>query len=452
MLLREALRVRRGDMVAFVGAGGKTSALFCLAHELRAEGWRVLATTTTRLGLAEIQRAPSTLQVTAAFSPLVIREQLNQHGFVFLYTSDDSRRHKMIGLHPDYISHLVDAADSDVLLIEADGARRLPFKAPKEHEPVIPADATLVVPIAGINALGQPLDEEHVYHASRILERYGYPEGAPLLPPWMASVLRDPVLGLRGVPESARVVTLLNKVNADLGHDIRRARRVAQMVLRSDRVEAVALGSVQTADHPIHEVQRRVAAIVLAAGESSRMGQSKPLLRWDNRTVIETIVSRLIPAYLAETLVITGYRGDEVARVLAQQPIQIVPNPRYAQGEMLSSLQTGLRALPENITACLVVMGDQPMIEGRVVQSILAAYAQGQGEIVIPTYRGERGHPVLFGRRFWSELLELSSGAPREVIRRHPDQVAAVEVETDSILRDIDTPEQYRQERRRAGW
>jgi molybdenum cofactor cytidylyltransferase len=118
---------------------------------------------------------------------------------------------------------------------------------------------------------------------------------------------------------------------------------------------------------------------------------------------------------------------------------------------MLSSLQTGLRALTESISACLVVLGDQPMIEGHVVQRLLTAYAHGQGEIVIPTCRGERGHPVLFARRFWPELLELTSGAPRDIIRRHPDQVAEVEVETDSILRDLDTPEQYRQERRRAG-
>jgi molybdenum cofactor cytidylyltransferase len=451
MRLRDALRVRRGDMVAFVGAGGKTSALFCLAQELRDEGWRVLATTTTRVGVSEIQRAPSALQITDSVSPLVIKEQLNRHHFVFLYSLDDTIRHKVTGLHPDYVSHLVDQVDSDVLLVEADGSRRLPFKAPKDHEPVIPAETTLVVSVAGINALGQPLDEEHVYHAVRIVERYGYPEGAPLLPPWMASVLRDPALGLRGVPNQARVITLLNRVKPDMAHEVRRARRVAQMILRSDRVEAVALGAVQSSEQPVHEVQRRVAALVLAAGMSSRMGQSKPLLPWDNRTVIETVVARLTPLHLAETFVITGYRGPEVARVLAHQPVQVVHNPDYAQGEMLSSLQTGLRALTESISACLVVLGDQPMIEGHVVQRLLTAYAHGQGEIVIPTCRGERGHPVLFARRFWPELLELTSGAPRDIIRRHPDQVAEVEVETDSILRDLDTPEQYRQERRRAG-
>jgi molybdenum cofactor cytidylyltransferase len=82
---------------------------------------------------------------------------------------------------------------------------------------------------------------------------------------------------------------------------------------------------------------------------------------------------------------------------------------------------------------------------------VLAAYAEGQRDIVLPVYRGQRGHPVLIGQRFWPELLALQRGAPRDVIRRYPDQVAEVCVNTDSILRDIDTPEQYRRERFLAG-
>jgi CTP:molybdopterin cytidylyltransferase MocA len=290
--------------------------------------------------------------------------------------------------------------------------------------------------------LGQPLDEQHVYNAERIQARYGYPDGAAILPAWVASTLRDPQLGLRGVPETARVVALLNKVPAN-GYHRRRARRVAQLALRSARIDAVALGAVQT-DEPIFELQQRTAAVVLAAGLSSRMGQSKALLPWDGRTVIEAIVARLLAARLPEIVVVTGYRGAEVAQVLAKYPVRVIHNPDYTQGEMLSSLQAGLRALPDSTAAAMVVMGDQPALDGRVIGRVLAAYAEGRGQIVIPVHRGERGHPVLIDRRFWRELLALESGAPRDVIRRYPDQTALVEVHSDSILLDIDTPEQYR--------
>lgn len=450
MRLRDALGVQRGDIVAFVGAGGKTSALFRLAHELREDGWRVLGTTTTRVAMYEVEQAPFSVPVTAKMQPSQLRDWLNEYGFVFLYGTRETAHHKIVGLHPDVLAGIVDSVNSDALLIEADGARRLPLKAPRNHEPVIPPDTSLVVPVGGIDVLGQPLDEEHVYNAARICERYGFPEGAAILPPWMAVVLRDAELGLRGVPDRARVVGLLNKVSLN-GHDRDRARRVAQLMLRSDRIDAVALGAMQVPDHPVHELQRRVGVIVLAAGMSTRMGRSKPLLPWDGRTVIETIVARLIAARPAEIVVVTGYQGDQVARVLTDLPVRIVHNPDFEHGEMLSSLKAGLRALPDSMAACLVVMGDQPFIDGRVVGRVLTAYAEGQGDIVAPVYRGQRGHPVLFDRRFWPDLLDLERGAPRDVIRRYADHLATVPVETDSILRDIDTPEQYQIELFRAG-
>ena len=384
MQLKDALRVQRGDVVAFIGAGGKTSALFRLARELHADGWRVLATTTTRVAREEVLAAPLAVRLTSQVTPEMIREWLSLHGFVFLYGTDNRRKGRITGIHPDVISELMDSVNSDVMLIEADGARRLSFKVPYDHEPVIPRDTSLVVPVAGIDALGQPLDEQHIYNATRIQERYGFPEGEPLIPPWMAVAIRDSELGLRNIPDNVRVVPLLNKVPSG-GLTRVRARRVAQLVLRSERVEAVAMGEMQSKSEPVHELQRRVAAVVLAAGMSTRMGQSKALLPWDNnRTVIEAVVSRLVTARIQDIVVVTGHEAEGVARALAYQPAVVTHNPRYAEGEMLSSLQAGLRALPTSISACLVVLGDQPTLDPRVILKVLAAYSEGKGEIVVP--------------------------------------------------------------------
>jgi len=451
MRLRDALGIQRGEVVAFVGAGGKTSALFRLAHELREDGWRVLATTTTRVAMYEVEQAPFSAPLKVGTPPSQIRDWLNEHGFVFLYGTREASHHKIAGLHPEVLAGIVDSVNSDVLLIEADGARRLPFKVPRAHEPAIPPETTLVVPVAGVDALDQPLDEAHVYNAARLCDRYGFAEGERLIPPWMAVALRDPQLGLRGVPDWARVCVLLNKTPGE-GYVHRRARRVAQLVLRSARIEAVALGAMQSSGEPVCEVQRRVAAIVLAAGESARMGQPKPLLPWDRgQTVIEAIVARLVALRLAEIVVVTGHQAADVARAVAWLPVRVVHNPDYRQGGMISSVQAGLRALSPEIAACLVVMGDQPALNARVIDQVLLAYARGRGEIVAPEYEGRRGHPVLFDSRYWPELLALQEGAPRDVIARYPDRLHLVPVSDDSILRDIDTPQQYRRERRLAG-
>jgi molybdenum cofactor cytidylyltransferase len=119
---------------------------------------------------------------------------------------------------------------------------------------------------------------------------------------------------------------------------------------------------------------------------------------------------------------------------------------------MLSSLQTGLRALGPEFSAAMIVLGDQPQLDNRIVGELLSAYAEGKGRIVAPSYRQRRGHPILIDRSLWSEILDLpSNGAARDVINKHAADTYYVNVSTDSILRDIDTPDDYQQERRRAG-
>jgi molybdenum cofactor cytidylyltransferase len=438
MRLRDALNISRGDIVAFTGAGGKTSTLIQLGRELAADGWRVIGTTTTRIAADELSLMPGALSIGgSSLRPEAISRALNQHGFVFLYhnvTND-----KAVGLSVQTIESLVDSVDSDVILIEADGARRLPFKAPYDHEPVIPRSATVVVPMVGVDAVGQPLDSEHVYNPQAMIRQYGYPYGERVKWPWVASVVRDPSLGLKNAPESARIVGMVNKV-PPTGLRRNLARLIARLALRESRILAMAVGSAQ-AENPVNELHRRVAAVVLAGGLSRRMNQpneSKVLLPWDGRPIIRVIVDRLKRMRLDDLVVVTGHVAAKVRAALVDEPVRIAHNTSYREGDMLSSLQTGLR--------------DQPQLDNRIVEKLVTTYAQGLGKIVAPSYGQRRGHPILIDRCFWKEILDLPmGGAPRDVINAHADQTAYVNVESDSVLTDIDTPEDYREARRRAG-
>jgi molybdenum cofactor cytidylyltransferase len=120
-------------------------------------------------------------------------------------------------------------------------------------------------------------------------------------------------------------------------------------------------------------------------------------------------------------------------------------NPTYADGEMRSSLQIGLQALWNSSDACMIVLGDQPEIQQDVMRSVLTIYHEGKGRIIAPSYDRQRGHPVLIDHAFWSEIMELEPGqAPRDFIRAHEDEIYHLVVDTETVLSDIDTPDDYR--------
>ena len=197
----------------------------------------------------------------------------------------------------------------------------------------------------------------------------------------------------------------------------------------------------------------RVGAVVLAAGLARRMGQPKVLLAWEaGSTILDHILKQLQAAGVEDVVVVTGHEAYKVREIAAQHNVTTIHNPDYAMGEMLSSLKIGLRAMPDNVTATLVVLGDQPRIQPEIVRLVMQAYADGKGSIVAPSYEMRRGHPILIDRQYWNEILALPvDGAPRDVINAHAGEIAYVVVDTDSVLGDVDTPEDYDKERRRAG-
>jgi molybdenum cofactor cytidylyltransferase len=192
-----------------------------------------------------------------------------------------------------------------------------------------------------------------------------------------------------------------------------------------------------------------ISAIVPAAGLSSRMGGPlpKPLLPWGASTVIGTVVSTLLAAGVAEVIVVTGHQGEAIAAALAghAHAVRCVHNPAYASGEMLSSIQAGLAAANPASAGALLALADQPQMELVVVQQVLRAFDDsGAQALIIPSHALRRGHPILLPRWLWDEALALPAGDTlRTVIQRHAAAIRYVEVDTPTVLADLDTPEQY---------
>ncbi|MDT8307671.1 MAG: nucleotidyltransferase family protein [Anaerolineae bacterium] len=198
---------------------------------------------------------------------------------------------------------------------------------------------------------------------------------------------------------------------------------------------------------------RRVFAAVLAAGESRRMGRVKPLLPWGETTILGQILHNLLASQVGEVWVVTGFEAGAVGAVAADFGARVLFNPSYASGEMLSSLQVAVRALPARCSGVLVVLADQPLIPTAIFDQVIAAFDDDQERIVAPTYKGQRGHPVLIGRRFFAELLGLAPGsAPRDLLQAHEAAFHLLAVESEAVLLDLDRPGEYERYRpRQAG-
>jgi molybdenum cofactor cytidylyltransferase len=182
----------------------------------------------------------------------------------------------------------------------------------------------------------------------------------------------------------------------------------------------------------------RAAAVVLAAGRSSRMGSNKLLLPFDGGTVIETTLNALKGV---ATVVVTGHRPEELEAVLSRYGVKVVHNPRHEEG-MTTSFQAGLRAMDAD--AVFLVLGDQVGLSPKTLSTMIQVMVEDEGALVVsPRYGERRGHPVLFRRSLFGEILALGPGESlRDMVAMHEDGHRYVEGDVWTVI-DMDTPEEY---------
>ena len=187
-----------------------------------------------------------------------------------------------------------------------------------------------------------------------------------------------------------------------------------------------------------------IAALVLGAGRSRRMAPHNKLLVVDKtgKTMIARVVDNVLSSLARPVLVVTGHMAAQVETALGGRPVGYVHAPDYAEG-LSASLKSGIGALPPDSAAVVVCLGDMPLVTGRMIDRLLEAYDPDEGRlIVLPTFHGKQGNPMLWDRRFFAEILEISgdTGA-RFLVGKYAEFVAEVEMADDAVLRDFDTPE-----------
>ncbi len=186
-----------------------------------------------------------------------------------------------------------------------------------------------------------------------------------------------------------------------------------------------------------------ISAILLGAGRAKRMGVDKLSLPWRGKTVLTHCFETLLGSHVQECIVVIGVRNEGLRNLFQGQNVKVVINP-YSNGGMSTSIQRGLRAAHPSCRGILIALGDQPFLKKRTVNALIRAFSQGKEGIIVPSFLGRRGHPVIFHRKYKRELLKLKGDVGgRSVIERHPDDVRVVRVKSAGVVKDLDTWEDY---------
>lgn len=189
----------------------------------------------------------------------------------------------------------------------------------------------------------------------------------------------------------------------------------------------------------------KIVGLLLAAGQSTRMGQPKQLLVWKGRPLVAHIATEALASQLAGLTVVVGAAEAQVRVALRDLSVQIVTNSAYAEG-LGTSLAVGLRALPADTTAAMVLLVDQPLVTVRLINELINAYRAVPAALaLVPVYRSQRGNPVIIAADLFAELTTLRGDAgARAVFNRYTDQIVWHETNDPAVITDADTPEAWR--------
>lgn len=417
--------------VAFVGAGGKTTAMFQLARELP---YPCLVTCTTHLGAWQLPAEQPHLIATSPLELVGLGESK-----ITVVTGPRDEEDRLTAVSSEVLRALRSASLSRgwPLLIEADGARQRALKAPRPGEPQVPSFVETAVVMAGMSGLNGRLDSKHVHRPELFGGIAGLRQGDVITPGAVSRVLASPFGGLAGLPSNARKVAILNQADPVELQAI--AQGVAAAVGTS--FDAVLVATAQA--NVVHAVFEPTAGIVLAAGGASRFGQPKQLLDWLGMPLVHASARVALDAGLDPVVVVTGSHFGEVEEALAGLPVILARNSEWEQGQA-SSIRVGLEACPARTASVIFLLADQPFVSAEVIRALVAAHAAESAAIVAPlTKEGRRGNPVLFDRETFADLRALEGDAGgRALFGQH--RVRYVDWHDDRILRDIDTEEDYR--------
>lgn len=426
-----ALRIDASSGVAFIGAGGKTTALFQSARNFLSP---VIVTATSHLGSWQVELADHHIMAKTRAALESLEHGLNG----VLLVTGGVEGDRTIPISDDLLAWLNEfCGDHNIpLLIEADGSRQKPLKAWAEHEPPIPPFVKQVVHVAGLTALGRALNSDSVHRADIFSKISGIEVGETITPEAVINAMTHPAGGLKNIPQEARKVAVLNQ--ADTLERQSSANRMVQHLLLT--YDSVIISSLKNSK--IYAVHEPIAGIVLAAGDSSRYGQAKQLLDWRGEPFVRAVARTALEAGLSPVVIVTGANVDQVESAVQGLNVHLARNPDWKSGQGSSIREGILAARTSHLGGAIFLLADQPQVTTSILRALVEIHAEGMDPIIAPMVMDRRANPVLFDRATFRDLESIQGDVGGRAIF-HKHRVVYLPWHDDRLLLDVDTPEMY---------
>lgn len=446
-----AINAEKISTIAVVGGGGKTSLIFRLMESFVSIGKKVIVTTTTHMAYEPERPFVEDGDIDGVWKDL-------QRYHYTVAASLDRATEKIGCLSEEKLEELRGLAD--VLLIEADGAKRLPLKVPGEREPVIPEFAEMVIGVVGVDALGETI-QKTCHRPEKVADFLG--KGMEEV------VTEDDIVkiavsaeALRKCVDGREYCVLLNK--ADIRGKAEAAERIAgkleeqgvhavwgslqkqnynsicNCIDRTEEKAEVWMNKLQEPQNKGSQAQEKPTFIMLAAGNSRRFGSNKLLYEIGGVPMYLRTLHKLQKAASelgnCEIIVVTQY--EEIASKAQESGVRVLINSHPERG-ISSSMQIGLAAAKES-AACLFIVSDQPWLTTETIVNLVHKFQSEHKGMACTLLNDKTGNPCIFSRKYYQELQEITGDkGGKQIINRHPEDVAYLEIEDAKELVDVDT-------------
>ncbi len=440
MKLIEALRIDPKTKLSLVGSGGKSSALIQMGREWSG---KALIAATAHIGLHQLTDFPDR-------RVLVSGQNRNMDHFSgkLVVTGPGDKDFKLSGIDPSLWNDLLAVVNENEvpIFIESDGSKTRPLKAPASYEPAIPDWINHVVVSVGLSAVGKILNDQNVHRPEIFSSITGLEIGKPVTLHSIVKMLTHPLGGLKNIPRLARRTVLFNQL--DTLEDTETLPMIEKQLLEHyDSVVTTALDpnvekeEIQSNQKGVVAARERIACIILAAGNSKRMGQPKALLLWKNLPFVRQCALHAISAGLSPIHIIAGNEFEKIRAIVSDLPVEVLFNSDWNEGQSCS-IRVGIKSLPKRTGAAIFMLVDQPHIPVSLLVREKNEHAKTLAPIILPVSGGRRANPVLFDRRTFAELTNLHGDVGGRIIFSR-FQIQTIPWFDESILLDVDTPEDY---------